>query len=154
MIMDNLYSSHADYGNLSGKLARAFEWMKANDLKAIKPGQTIVVDGERISAQIQSYTTLQPGETRFEAHRLYIDIQIVVSGSETIYWAPLARLPRIETAYDYDKDVVFFHDAEVSVPLRLEAGDYAVFFPTDGHKPRCIASRAEQVGKIVMKIAV
>lgn len=154
MIMDNLYTSRVDYGQMSGKLDKAFAWLRANDLKSIEPGQTIVVDGERISAQIQAYRTLQPKEMRFEAHRCYIDIQLVVSGRETIYWAPLARLPKIDTPYNYDKDAVFFEDPEISVPLRLEAGDYAIFFPTDGHKPKCIVSQPESVAKIVMKVAV
>jgi len=154
MIMDNLYTSHADYGLMSAKLARAFEWLKANDLKEIEPGQRIAVDSPRISAQVQAYQTLEPKEVRFEAHRVYIDIQLVVSGRETIYWAPLARVPQISAAYDYDKDVVFFEEPEAAVALTMEAGDYAVFFPTDAHKPRCIAAQPENVQKIVMKVAV
>lgn len=154
MIMDNLYTSHVDYGQMNAKLDKAFAWLKANDLKSIKPGQTIVVDGERISAQIQSYDSVKPNEIRFEAHRSYIDIQIVVTGREIIYWAPLARMTEIDAAYNYDKDVVFFKDPEIAVPLRLEEGDYAVFFPTDGHKPRCVVSESEPVGKIVVKVAL
>lgn len=154
MMMDNLYTSHVDYGQMSAKLDKAFAWLKSNDLTSIEPGQTVVVDAERISAQIQAYQSLHPKEMHFEAHRSYIDIQLVVSGRETIYWAPLARLPRINTPYNYDKDVVFFEDPEISVPLRLEAGDYAVFFPTDGHKPKCVVTEPESVTKIVVKVAV
>lgn len=154
MIMDNLYTSHVDYGEMSAKLDKAFAWLRANDLKSIKPGQKIVIDGERINAQIQAYETLQPHETRFEAHRSYIDIQIVVSGREIIYWAPLAALTEIDTPYNYEKDAVFFKDPQVSVPLTLQEGDYAVFFPTDGHKPRCVVAESEPVGKIVVKVAV
>lgn len=154
MIMDNLYTTLADYGNISPKIARAIEWLKNNDLKNLEPGQTITVDGDRISAQIQAYDSITPEETKFEAHRLYIDIQIVLSGSETIFWAPLARTPKIMTPYNYDNDVVFFEDPEVSVPLRLDAGDFAIFFPSDAHKPRCIADKREKIGKIVVKVAM
>ncbi len=153
MIMDNLYTTLADYGSISPKVARAIEWLKSNDIKALEPGQTITVDGDRISAQIQAYDSIAAEETRFEAHRRYIDIQIVLSGSETIYWAPLARTPKIRTAYNYDNDVVFFEDPEVSVALRLDAGDFAIFFPSDAHKPRCIANKREKIAKIVVKVA-
>lgn len=154
MIVDNLYTSHVDYGPMNAKLDKAFTWLRSNDLKSIKSGQTIVVDGDRISAQIQSYDSLKPNEIRFEAHRAYIDIQIVVTGREIVYWAPLARLTKIDTPYNYEKDVVFFKDPEIAVPVQLEEGDYAVFFPTDGHKPRCVVAESEPVGKIVVKVAV
>lgn len=154
MIMDNLYTSRTEYGQINPKLARAFEWLKNSDLKSLEPDQVITIDGERINAQIQQYSSLSPEEMRFEAHRSFIDIQIVVSGSEVIYWAPLAQLGKISSPYDYDRDVVFFEDPEKSIALRLTAGDYAVFFPTDGHKPKCIAEREENIQKIVVKVAV
>ncbi|MGM0674495.1 MAG: YhcH/YjgK/YiaL family protein [Spirochaetota bacterium] len=154
MIADNLYTSHVDYGLMNTKLAKALEWLRANDLRTIEDGQTIAVDGPRVSAIIQAYETLAPHEVRFEAHRAYIDIQLVVSGREAIYWAPLERMPHVSVPYDYDKDVVFFEEPEVAVALSLEAGDYAVFFPSDAHKPRCAAAQPEHVQKIVMKVAV
>ena len=154
MILDNLYTTHADYSHISPKLARAFEWLKTTDLKALKPDQVLSVDGDRISSQVQQYSTLRPEKMRFEAHRSYIDIQIVVSGRETIFWAPLARLGKISSPYEYERDVVFFDDPAVAVALRLEEGDYAVFFPSDGHKPKCAVEDPETVQKIVVKVAV
>ena len=155
MIVDNLYTSRTDYGSMSPKLARALEWLKANDLRSLEPDQTITVDGARISAQIQAYDSILPQDTRFEAHRSYIDIQIVLSGKEIVYWCPLERLTKIAVPYDYEKDIVFFDDPDVpSTPMRLEAGDYAVLFPSDGHKPRCVVDAPEPVGKIVVKVSV
>lgn len=154
MIMDNLYTSRADYGLMSTKLEKAFEWLKANDLRAIEDGQTIAVDSPRISARVQAYETLAPHKVRFEAHRAYIDIQLVLSGREAIYWAPLARVPEVSVPYDHDKDVILFEEPDVAVALTLEAGDYAVFFPTDAHKPGCVAAQPGHVRKIVMKVAV
>ncbi len=154
MIADNLYSSHVDYGQLSPKLARALEWLKANDLTAFQPDQTVEIDAPRIKAGFQAYTTLPPEEAAFEAHRAFIDIQLIVEGRETIYWAPLARLPGIRTPYDYAKDIVYFDEPETSVALRLEAGDFVVLFPTDGHKPKCIATDPSPVRKVVVKVAV
>ncbi len=154
MILDNLTTTLADYGAINPKIARAMEWLKSRDLAAIEPGQVITVDGERISAQIQSYTSIEPSEGLFEAHRLYIDIQVITSGRETIYWAPLARLPGVHTPYNYEKDLIFFNEPVAHVPLHLEAGDFAIFFPTDGHKPKCQVVGPERVGKIVVKVAV
>lgn len=154
MIVDNLYTSQCDYGNMDCRLARAFDWLRTNDLKSIKPDQFVTVDQKRIVAQIQAYTTITPEEGGFEAHRSFIDIQIVVSGCETIYWAPLAHLPKIKTPYNYDKDIVIFEDPEYCTPVRLHEGDFVVLFPTDGHKARCQVSGPAQVGKIVVKVSV
>lgn len=154
MILDNLNTTLADYGGINPKIARAMEWLKSRDLAAIEPGQVIAVEGDRIKAQVQSYTTQEPGAARFEAHRLFIDVQIIVSGRETILWAPLARLPRIHTPYDYEKDILFFEEPGWSVPVRMEAGDFLILFPSDGHKPRCLVERPEEVGKIVLKVSV
>ena len=154
MILDNIHTTLADYGAMSPKIARAVEWLKSRDLKSIEPGQVITVDGDRIKAQIQSYTTQAPSEGRFEAHRLFIDLQIIVSGQETIHWAPLARLPGVGTPYDYGNDLVFFQEPDWSVPIRMEEGDFAIFFPSDGHKPKCQVDAPATVGKIVIKIAV
>ena len=154
MILDNLTTTLADYGAVNPKIARAIEWLKSRDLAALEPGQVITVDGERITAQIQSYTTIEPSEGLFETHRLFIDIQVITSGHETIYWAPLARLPEIHTPYSYENDLIFYNEPAMSVPVHMEAGDFAIFFPSDGHKPKCHTAGPKQVGKIVVKVAV
>jgi YhcH/YjgK/YiaL family protein len=154
MIIDNLHTSQCDYGNLDGRLARAFAWLRATDLKALKPGQVVQIEDRRISAQIQSYSTINPADGSFETHRSFIDIQFMTRGAEIMYWTPAANLSRIKTPYNYEKDLVFFEEPDFSLPLQVNEGDFAVFFPSDGHKPKCMISRPAEVGKIVVKVAV
>lgn len=154
MILDNLYTTQCDYGNMGARLDRAFTWLRNNDLKAIQPGQIIDVEGKWISAQIQAYDTINPAEGFFEMHRSFIDIQIVVAGSEIMYWTPGARLETVKTPYDYDRDIVFFEEPAFSVPFTVHEGEFAVFFPSDGHKPRCKVGETVSVRKIVVKVAV
>lgn len=155
MILDNLAATRAAYENMDERLSRAFDWLRSTDLATIAPDQKVVIDGDRVYAQGQSYETIDPADGRFEAHRNYIDIQIMVSGTEVMYWTPLADLPVAKTPYSYERDVVFFEEPSFVVPLTLRAGDFAVFFPSDGHKPKCRHNNtAEKVHKIVVKIAV
>ena len=156
MIADNLYTSLTDYGSMDNRLACAFEWLKKTDLKALftKPDRTIEIDGMRVYAMIQSYMTQPASEFAFETHRAYIDVQIMVEGVEVIDWTPFANLPIITIPYNYEKDVIFFKDPAHSLPIRIADGDYAVFFPSDGHKPRCQAETPAPVKKIVVKVAV
>lgn len=154
MILDNLASSHCDYGSMDGRLARAFEWLKAHDLASLQTGQVVTIDGSRIKAQIQEYETIAPEQGAFEVHRAYADIQIMVKGCETMQWTPLSRLTNIKTPYNYEKDLVFFEEPVISSSFLVEEGNFCVFFPTDGHKPRCMVNQPEMVKKIVVKVAV
>lgn len=154
MILDNIKTFLPDYANMGCKLATALDWLKNNDLKAIKPNQVVTIDGNRVLAQIQEYDTVDAKEALFETHRSFIDIQIVVGGREIIYWTPASRLTSVKTAYNPEKDIAFFEEPAVSVPLRLEEGDFAVFFPSDGHKTRCFVSEPMRVNKIVVKVSV
>lgn len=154
MILDNLATTRVAYENMDVRLAKAFAWLRATDLDAIPPDEKIFIDGERVYAMSQSYETIEPHIGSFEAHRNYIDIQIMVAGEEIMYWAPLSDLAVIKKEYNYGKDAVFFEEPAVSVPLLVRAGEFAVFFPSDGHKPRCRNGNPETIRKIVVKIAV
>lgn len=42
----------------------------------------------------QEVTTTDVDEGSFEAHKKYIDIQIVLDGSECVAWAPIDQFPK------------------------------------------------------------
>lgn len=154
MILDNLSTSHCEYGNMDGRLARAFDWLRSHDLTTLAPGQTIHIEGSRIYAMIQAHTTVPADQGTFEAHRAYIDIQYMVKGAEIMQWCPLSRLTNIKVPYDFEKDIIRYEDPAICVPILVEEGSFAVFFPTDGHKPKCLVKEAAQTQKIVVKVAV
>ncbi|MCX7031459.1 MAG: YhcH/YjgK/YiaL family protein [Spirochaetes bacterium] len=108
--------------------------------------------GQKLSASFSSYQTEDPEEKPFEAHRRFIDIQVVLQGRETLYWAPLSSLePRGE--YSEANDIAFFTGpAGVAVPL--EPGWFTVQFPQDAHKPGCLRGSPSRVRKLVIKVAV
>jgi YhcH/YjgK/YiaL family protein len=98
-----------------------------------------------------SYTTEPEERRRFEAHRRNIDVQLLLSGRERIYWAPTSALAP-ETAYDPAQDVAFY-SGESAGHIDLEPGLAAVFFPADAHKPNCRLSEGPpEVRKLVVKI--
>jgi biofilm protein TabA len=107
-----------------------------------------------LTASLSSYTTDDPGSKLFEAHRRFIDIQVVLSGSETLYWAPLSSLQAREE-YSEEKDISF-HDGPAGVAVPLVPGWFAVLFPEDAHKPGCtqIDAGPAAVRKLVIKVAL
>lgn len=111
------------------------------------------IEGDRLFALPQSYETAPSTEKRFEAHRRFIDIQFVLSGEEVIQHSPTERLEVSEPYHD-ERDVVFFRDPVSASPTLLRAGDFAIYFPHDGHKPGCLHTTPMAVRKIVIKVAV
>ncbi|MFC1770208.1 YhcH/YjgK/YiaL family protein, partial [Nitrospirota bacterium] len=66
------------------------------------------IDGENIFAILSTYETSHREERRPEAHREYVDIQILLSGKEIIEWYPIEGM-NVELEYDESRDVGFFH---------------------------------------------
>ena len=112
------------------------------------------IDGEQVYALVQSYQTLPMSEAKYEAHRSYIDIQYILSGTEVMGWAPLDQL-QITQDYQPEKDILFGTCAPQSItPLVVAAGQAAVFFPEDAHAPKLALGSPAQVKKIVVKIQI
>jgi biofilm protein TabA len=111
--------------------------------------------GEELYGSLSTYLTGEPAGKPFEAHRKYIDIQAVLEGRETLYWAPLAGL-RVRSGYSEAEDIATFEDPPAGgVGLVLEPGVFVVLFPQDAHKPGCrTGGRGENVRKLVLKVRV
>jgi biofilm protein TabA len=150
MIVDMLANA-GRYRGLSPLLDRGLEAMESLVTQPPADGRHELA-GADLSASLSSYATDNPAAKEFEAHRRYIDIQVVLRGSETLYWAPLASLePKGE--YSEAKDIAFSTGpAGLAVPL--EPGWFTVLFPQDAHKPGCLRGSPSQVRKLVIKVAV
>lgn len=102
-------------------------------------------------ALVQEYETRSMDGALFEAHRRFIDIQMVVSGSEIIYYANLDLLKAGE--YQPEKDYLPLEGSGSG--LLVQAGQFAVFFPQDAHLPsRQTTAGPAPVRKVVVKIPV
>jgi biofilm protein TabA len=88
-------------------------------------------------------------EACLEAHRRYIDVQVVLTGVDTMGWAPLGLCHRVQEPYSPDKDIVFYGDPAIS-RIPVTAGHLAIFFPEDAHAP--LLGEGELVDKCVFKI--
>lgn len=101
---------------------------------------------------------VQKGETKpmaegtFEAHRKYVDVQIVLDGSEEIAWADLDDLTE-EGSYDAEKDKAAYTGSEENT-MKISAGMCYIAFPHDGHKAIRHTKQQQSYTKIVMKLPV
>lgn len=135
---------------MEGRYAKAVEFLKNNDLEKLAPGK-YEIDGNNVFANVQEYTTIPWEEAKFEAHHDYTDIQYIVSGCETMTYAPVDELT-VKVPYNEEKDVVFFGNENPGLKAVAKAGEYMIFNPWDGHKPKAAAGDPAPVKKVVVKI--
>ena len=107
-------------------------------------------DGGRF-ANAEEYETKLT--SRFEAHRKMVDVQIIVSGTELIHFAPITDEFVVEQEYDPQKDIMFMK-GEIKDTVLLRAGDACVIGPDLAHMPGMAVNGSVHVKKIVLKIPV
>ncbi len=148
MILDDLKHA-ARYDSLHSGFAAGFEFLLRDDLGQLESGRH-ELDGDRLFALVNRDPGRGHEGARLEAHRKYIDIQLLVDGSEEIGWRPTAECRQITDPYDEARDVIFFADppqAWINLPPRK----FMIFYPQDAHAP--LAARGDNT-KVVIKVAV
>ena len=102
--------------------------------------------------RIQEYETRPEEECRWEAHRSYADLQVILQGKEKIGWTPLEQAGEGQE-YDPDGDIQFFKgNVKSSAVLVMERGVFALFLPQDAHRPCCADGCVSKVRKAVVKL--
>lgn len=140
------------YRNLGveGRYAKAIDFLKNTDLENLAPGK-YEIDGKNVFANVQEYTTIPWEEAKYETHRDYSDIQYMISGAETMTYAPIDEL-NVSVPYNEEKDVVFYDNENPGLKVVAKAGEYMIFNPWDGHKPKAAAGEPAPIKKVIVKI--
>lgn len=130
----------------------AFDFLVSLDADAEE--KRYALQGDEIYAAIESYDTQLPSSKLPEAHRKYVDIQVLLAGVERIAWTAVDGLT-VAKPYMPDRDIAFFDRPKpLGTMLDLEPGLFAVFFPCDAHTPGLQIDGPCRVKKAVVKIAV
>ena len=127
---------------------KAFAFLKDTKLDSLKPGK-YPIDGDNVFATVTEGPTKDTAQTKWEAHRLYLDIHYVISGKEMIGITPVSSASVI-IPYDSVKDIGFFAAAG-----RYYESDKHIFFiafPQDAHRPGIKVDGYPTEKKIVIKI--
>lgn len=140
------------YRNLGieGRYEKAVEFLKNTDLASLAAGK-YEIDGKDVFANVVEYITIPWEEAKFEAHQNYTDIQYVITGCELMSYAPVSELAE-KVPYNKEKDVVFYDNENAGVQIVVKAGQYMIFNPWDGHKPKAFAGTPAPVKKVIIKI--
>jgi YhcH/YjgK/YiaL family protein len=132
MILASLSESSL-YEGLHPRFAKAFEYIKSHDLSKEAAGK-IILDGDDLFISIAEITGKTQDAARTETHVKYIDIQVPLTAPETMGWIATDACTTVTDPYNADKDIAFFADKPTTW-IELQPGEFAVFFPHDGHAP-------------------
>jgi len=147
MILDNITNIYL-YSEINPAIAKALQYLKETNFGKEKPGKK-EIDGDNIFSIINHYNTRHLEDCRLEAHRSYIDIHYMAEGSELIGHAILSD-QEAATEYDAENDFILYSGGKNY--LRLEEGEFAVFFPSDLHMPGLMINKPAAVKKVVIKV--
>jgi YhcH/YjgK/YiaL family protein len=150
MIVDSLQNT-SKYSSLHPSFAKAFAFIASTDLAALEVGK-FDIDGANIRGIVsdKNGTTAAESTAKFECHNAHIDIQVCISGKETIGWKPRGTCVAQRGEYNPEKDVLFYEDAP-DMFFGLTDAQFANFYPEDVHAPM-IGDAA--IKKLVIKVKI
>jgi biofilm protein TabA len=133
MIVDTIKNA-PKYFSAHPLFAKAFEFINQTDLANAADGKSDIADGLKAIFSNAPGKTSEASCAKFECHNKNIDIQLCISGVETIGWKPREKCVTPYGEYNAEKDVQLYHDAPDTF-FQLIDGQFAIFFPEDVHAP-------------------
>lgn len=104
------------------------------------------------------YYFVQEGDTsplaqkRYEAHRKYIDVQILLDGCEVMAWKDLKEVEEIEP-YDETGDKAFYQ-SDKEYHFLISKDMFWVAYPEDAHVACAHIEQPNHYKKIVLKLQI
>ena len=119
------------------------------------------VDYNGIKMNVGKYFTKKENDKFWESHKRYLDVQIMIDGSERVAINDIRNMR--EKSFDSERDLIIL-DGDKMFDVIIENGDVLVFFPNDVHKPELDIFNSENeekcednkkiVTKVVFKIEI
>ena len=148
MIVAKLTNKREYYG-IHPELDKALDYLTPEFLEKV-PTEKQLLDGENLFVTKFHLETVPFEQTFFEAHKKYLDIQVVTQGCERVDIAHPDSLTLTESKGDF---YGYTGQAEQSVILR--PGNFLVVFPGDAHRLRIhMKQPGEAFTRVVFKIKV
>jgi YhcH/YjgK/YiaL family protein len=149
MISDKVkFLSRYDY--IPG-VSKVVEFLNSHDVLALENGKYDL--GDECVCKVMEYLTHdEPEEVLLEAHREYLDLQMVVRGTETFLFQAI-DLGEPAIPYDKKKDVEFY-TAPYHSSVVLDETNFALVFPNDLHVGNVTIEEESNVKKLVFKLKV
>lgn len=121
------------YYVLCPRFKKAFEWLENNDLASLTPGRH-TVDGDDIFVNVSELELRPREQAALEVHNEYIDIQVVIKGTEEFGWSPRSSVNNPRREFDPANDIGFYTDTP-EMFYTMHEGEFCILMPQDAHAP-------------------
>ena len=148
MILDVLENAH-HYLALHKGFAKAFDFLLRPDVKELPVGK-YEIDADRVYAMVSKDPGRRKEDAQLETHERYIDIQLVLAGTDDMGWKPKSLCKKPFGEYDQNTDEQIFTD-EPDAWVSTQSGAFVIFFPEDAHMPLISSGK---INKVVVKVAL
>jgi YhcH/YjgK/YiaL family protein len=130
---------------------KALAWLKSDSWKDLPMGNT-EIDGTNVFAKHTSYVTKPENEKKYERHRFYADVQMLIKGTEIQMLHHRDGL-KAAVSYSEENDVEFFErDPDVDSRCILSFPLVAVYFPWEVHKTTISVNGSMEIERILIKV--
>lgn len=152
MIISSLTSPNFKVG-LPKVIAEVCDYLNTLDLNALENGRHDIND--RIYMNVMEPETAEPSSKKAELHHEYLDVQVLIRGTENIEVG--ATYPNLSKYEDYNEvdDYQLCADIDDKFTITMKPKMFAVFYPYEPHKPCCVVNgKTEKIKKLVVKVPV
>lgn len=150
MIYDTMKNAGLYLGQ--GKLLdQAFELIASGKIATLPEGHNEIC-GDDLFVNVMAYRSKVPDNLRFEAHRKYIDIHVLIEGEEHIAVSPIGLLFP-DAPYDEGADCAFLA-GKTQCLTRIDPQSFLLCLPDDAHIPGIRVDNEIAIRKAVIKVRV
>lgn len=149
MIIGNIHNLE-ECAFLEEQIKECFSYAKTHSLAEWEKG-SYKIDKDRLFVNIVEYTTTVPEERFWEAHKYYLDVHVMLKGTEQI---DLNFIQNMEQKDFVEADDFLPLEGEKKVSVVLEDGDFLICYPSDGHRTAVAADGPETIKKAIFKVRI
>lgn len=152
MIITNV-NNEIQNKSLAKDIRFCIEFAKKNENKILSlVNGSYDVGYNNIKMNLGKYFTKSENEKFWESHKKYLDVQIMINGTEKVAINDIRDMEI--KSFDEEKDLTIL-EGDKAFDIVMKTGDVLVFFPNDVHKPELNVSENDDSGnirKIVTKV--
>ena len=152
MIISSLTTPNFKVG-LPKVIAEVCDYLNTLDLNALENGRHDIND--QIYMNVMEPETAEPSSKKAELHHEYLDVQVLIRGTENIeVGANYPDLSKYES-YNEADDYQLCAGIDDKFTITMKPKMFAVFYPYEPHKPCCVVNgKTEKIKKLVVKVPV
>lgn len=137
MIISSLTNPNFKVG-LPKVITEVCDYLNTLDLNALENGRHDIND--QIYMNVMEPETAEPSSKKAELHHEYLDVQVLIRGTENIEVG--ATYPNLSKYEDYNEadDYQLCADIDDKFTVTMKPKMFAVFYPYEPHKPCCVVN--------------